>query len=77
MAEWPAPLAGVLSLDRAENVVGQVDRVNAALREMGSPWPNPLLTIETLTTGVIPHLRLWAEGYVRLRDGAHLGLAWT
>ena len=77
VAEWPAPLAGVLSLDRAENVVGQVDRVNAALREMGSPWPNPLLTIETLTTGVIPHLRLWAEGYVRLRDGAHLGLAWT
>jgi adenine deaminase len=76
VAEWPASLGGVFSLEPADAVVAQLDRVNTALMQMGCPWPNPLLTIDTLTTGVIPHLRLWAEGYVRLRDGAHLGLAW-
>jgi adenine deaminase len=76
-AEYRAELAGVLSLAPAAEVVSRVTAVNAALAKLGCRWPNSLLTIETLTTGVIPHLRLWAEGYVRLRDGAHLGLAWS
>jgi adenine deaminase len=75
-AEWRAELAGVLSLAPAAQVVSRVTAVNAALRDLGCVWPNSLLSIETLTTGVIPHLRLWAEGYVRLRDGAQLGLKW-
>lgn len=76
-AEWRAELGGVLSLAPAAEVVSRVSAVNAALRDLGCHWPNGLLTIETLTTGVIPHLRIWAEGYVRLRDGAQLGLKWT
>ena len=75
-AEWRAELAGVLSLEPAARVVARVNSVNAALRDLGCVWPNSLLSIETLTTGVIPHLRIWAEGYVRLRDGAQLGLKW-
>ncbi|TMC14986.1 MAG: hypothetical protein E6J29_01340 [Chloroflexi bacterium] len=70
-------LAGVLSLAPAAQVVSRVNAVNGALRALGCSWPNSLLSIETLTTGVIPHLRLWAEGYVRLRDGAQLGLNWS
>ena len=76
-AEWQAELAGVLSLAPAAQVVSRVNAVNGALRALGCSWPNSLLSIETLTTGVIPHLRLWAEGYVRLRDGAQLGLNWS
>ena len=76
-AEWRAELGGVLSLAPAAEVVSQVTAVNGALAALGCRWPNSLLTIETLTTGVIPHLRLWAEGYVRLRDGAQLGLRWS
>jgi adenine deaminase len=75
-AEFRAELGGVLSLAPAAEVVSRVTAVNGALRALGCVWPNSLLTIETLTTGVIPHLRLWAEGYVRLRDGARLGLNW-
>ncbi len=75
-AEFRAELAGVLSLAPAAEVVSRVTAVNGALQALGCVWPNSLLTIETLTTGVIPHLRLWAEGYVRLRDGARLGLTW-
>lgn len=75
-AEWRAELGGVLSLAPAAEVLSRVTAVNGALAALGCQWPNSLLTIETLTTGVIPHLRLWAEGYVRLRDGAQLGLRW-
>ena len=75
-AEFRAELAGVLSLAPAAEVVSRVTAVNGALQALGCVWPNSMLTIETLTTGVIPHLRLWAEGYVRLRDGARLGLNW-
>jgi len=75
-AEFRAELAGVLSLAPAAEVVSRVTAVNRALEALGCVWPNSLLSIETLTTGVIPHLRLWAEGYVRLRDGARLGLNW-
>jgi adenine deaminase len=75
-AEFRAELAGVLSLAPAAEVVSRVTAVNRALAALGCTWPNSLLSIETLTTGVIPHLRLWAEGYVRLRDGARLGLSW-
>ena len=76
-AEFRAELAGVLSLAPAAEVVSRVTAVNGALQALGCAWPNSLLSIETLTTGVIPHLRIWAEGYVRLRDGARLGLNWT
>jgi adenine deaminase len=76
MAEFRAELAGVLSQAPAGEVVSQVSAVNRALEELGCAWPNSLLSIETLTTGVIPHLRIWAEGYVRLKDGARLGLNW-
>jgi adenine deaminase len=75
-AEFRAELAGVLSLAPAAQVVSRVTAVNGALQALGCVWPNSLLSIETLTTGVIPHLRLWAEGYVRLRDGAQLALNW-
>lgn len=76
LAEWPAPVAGLYSTGPIAEVVDQVGAVNRALADLGCPWPNPVLTLETLTTGAIPFLRVWAGGYTRLRDGAHLGLEW-
>jgi adenine deaminase len=76
LAEWAAPLAGLYSTSPCGRVVEEVGAVNAALGELGCPWPNPILTLETLTTAAIPFLRIWAGGYLRIRDGAHVGLAW-
>ncbi len=76
LAEWPAPLAGLYSTAPYARVVDEVGAVNRALAGLGVAWPNPLLTLETLTTAAIPFLRIWAGGYYRLRDGAHVGLAW-
>jgi adenine deaminase len=75
LAEWRAPLAGLYSTSPCSRVVEEVSAVNRALADLGSPWPNPVLTLETLTTAAIPFLRIWAGGYHRLRDGARLGLA--
>jgi adenine deaminase len=77
LAEWPAPLAGLYSTSPYERVVDEIGAVCRALSGLGVPWPNPVLTLETLTTAAIPFLRIWAGGYFRLRDGEHVGLDWT
>ncbi len=74
LAEWRAELLGVQSAAPVAEVVDSVASVQGALRALGCELPNPLQTVETLTTAAIPHLRITPEGYVRLRDGARLGL---
>ncbi len=76
LAEWAAPVAGLYSERPLADVVDQVAAVNGAARALGCPWPNPILTLETLTTAAIPFLRIWAGGYTRLKDGSHAGLEW-
>ena len=76
LAEWAAPVAGLYSQRPLAEVVDQVAAVNGAARALGCPWPNPILTLETLTTAAIPFLRIWAGGYTRLKDGSHPGLEW-
>ena len=76
LAEWGAPVAGLYSTAPCDRVIEQTGAVNRALSDLGCDWPNPLLTLETLTTAAIPFLRIWAGGYYRLRDGARPGLRW-
>jgi adenine deaminase len=76
LAEHGAPVAGLYSSRPLGTVVTEVEAVNGALRALGCTQPNPILSLEVLTTGAIPFLRIWAGGYRRLRDGALLGLAW-
>jgi adenine deaminase len=76
LAEWEAPVGGLYSTAPATAVVERVGAVNRALAGLGCPWPNPVLTIEVLTTAAIPFLRIWPGGYLRLRDGARPGLEW-
>jgi len=74
IAEFPAPLCGVASLESMETAAAQIRRLESVLRENGVPWEKPLLTLNTLGTAAIPHLRLTHKGYVRLRDRAVLSL---
>ncbi len=68
IAEFPAPLCGIISLSPMEQVADEVRRLERALRDHGVPWEKPLLTIDTLGTAAIPHLRITRNGYVRLKD---------
>jgi adenine deaminase len=68
VAEFPAPLCGLVSLKSMEVVREEVRQVEKCLRENGVRWEKPMLTIDTLGTPAIPHLRITHQGYVRLRD---------
>lgn len=68
VAEFPAPLCGMVSLKSMEVVREELRQVEESLRKNGVPWEKPMLTVDTLGTPAIPHLRITHEGYVRLRD---------
>jgi adenine deaminase len=68
VAEFPAPLCGVVSLAPMAQIREEIRHLEAALSQNGVPWEKPLLTLDTLGSAAIPHLRITHEGYVRLKD---------
>jgi adenine deaminase len=77
VSEFPAPLCGVLSLRPMEQVADDVRRLERSLQDHGVPWETPLLTIDTLSTAAIPHMRITHNGYVKLKDRRVLSLEVT
>ena len=73
-AEFVAPLGGMLSEAPLEEIAADLAAVEGALRDLGCTSSTPILTADIMTTAAIPHLRITDRGYVRLRDGALLGL---
>jgi adenine deaminase len=76
LAEFRAPVAGLYSTEPTGAVISQLAGVNHSMRELGCVMPNPVLSLEVLTTAAIPFFRIWAGGYRRLKDGALVGLEW-
>lgn len=74
LAEFRAPIGGIMSPAPLLEVVAELERIEAALRSLGSRLEDPLLAADVMTTAAIPHLRVTERGYVRLRDGALLGV---
>jgi adenine deaminase len=74
VAEFPAPLAGLLSLKPMETVRDEIMALERSLRKNGARWEKNMLAIDTLSTTAIPHLRITHHGYVRLRDRKELPL---
>jgi adenine deaminase len=68
VAEISTPLCGSMSLKPMKKIYEEMAQLEAALTENGITWDKPALTIDTLTTPAIPHLRISHEGYVRLKD---------
>ncbi len=77
VAEFPAPLVGLLSLKPMETVRDEVKALERSLRKNGAKWEKNMLAIDTLSTTAIPHLRITHHGYVRLRDRKELPLEVT
>jgi len=68
VADFSAPLCGIVSLNTVETVAEEIRRLETCLKRAGVHWERPLLTVDTLGTAAIPHLRITQNGYVRLRD---------
>ncbi|MDM8549176.1 adenine deaminase C-terminal domain-containing protein [Desulfobacterales bacterium HSG2] len=74
LAELPLPVLGLISDMPTETVAQRIEDIRKAAFDLGVPFPDPLLTLATLTCAAIPYLRICEEGLVNLRDGKTLGL---
>jgi len=74
VAEFPAPLGGLISLKPMETIRDEIKGLERSLRKNGARWEKNALTIDTLSTAAIPHLRITHHGYVRLKDRKELPL---
>ncbi len=74
VSEFLAPLCGFYSLKPMEILRAEVKELEESLKRNGVKWEKPMLTIDTLGTPAIPHLRITHHGYVRLKDRAVLPL---
>jgi adenine deaminase len=55
-------------------VAAALDRIQTELQRLGCSFPDPLLTLVTLTGAAIPFLRICEEGLVNLKDGRTMDL---
>jgi len=74
MAELPLPIFGIISDLGMDQLAQRLDSVRRAARGLGIPFPDPVLTLCTLTGAAIPYLKICEEGLVNLRDGKILSL---
>jgi len=64
IASLPLPVAGLLSDEPLDRVVGQLRQVERAAAELGCRLPSPFATLSFLALPVIPELRLTDLGLV-------------
>ncbi|MGQ9567922.1 MAG: adenine deaminase [Anaerolineae bacterium] len=65
LADLPLPIGGLMSDQPVEAVRKGMDRLLAVAREvLGSPLPNPFMTLSFVALAVIPELRLTDRGLV-------------
>jgi len=69
LAELPLPIFGLFSDLPLETIDRQIKDVTKVAQNLGVPFPQPILSLNTLTGAAIPYLRICEEGYVNLKDG--------
>lgn len=74
LAELPLPVFGLISEWPLGRLTQAVHQINQGAADLGVPFPDPLLSLVTLTGAAIPHLRICEEGLVNLRTGQTLTL---
>jgi adenine deaminase len=52
-----------------ETIAQKTQEITDAVSKLGVPFPDPFLTLITLTGAAIPYLRICEEGLVNLKDG--------
>lgn len=68
VSEIKAPLFGICSLKPMKILSAEIKNLEECLKRNGVRWEKPTLTVNTLGTPAIPHLRITHRGYVRLKD---------
>ena len=72
--ELALPIFGILSDAPVAEIAASTAAIRQALLDRGVSFPDPLLTLATLTTAAIPFFKICEEGYVGFKDGITRGL---
>lgn len=74
VAQMPQPVFGTISEMPMGQIVECGRNLNSAAESFGIKFPDPLLSLHTLTGAAIPFLRICEQGLVDLKTGATLDL---
>ena len=69
-----SPVFGIISDLPLESIDRKFKDVAKAAKNLGVPFPQPMLSLITLTGAAIPYLRICEEGLVNLKDGETVDL---
>ncbi len=68
-AELALPVFGLVSDLPLKPLQRKLTSIRRAVSALGVPFPDPLLTLVTLTGAAVPYFRICEEGLVHLKDG--------
>jgi adenine deaminase len=74
LAELPLPIFGIMSELPIEEIAERLIEIKNTVARLGVDFPDPLLTLITLTGAAIPYLRICEEGLVNLKSGKTVAL---
>ena len=74
LSELPLPIFGLISDLPLQTIDRQLKELTKAAQDLGVPFPQPMLSLTTLTGAAIPYLRICEEGYVNLKNGQQVPL---
>ena len=69
VAELAMPILGLSAQLPMEQIIERLKNIQSALADRGVVFPDPLLTLITLTGAAIPFIRISEEGLVNLKNG--------
>ncbi|RLB88073.1 MAG: adenine deaminase, partial [Deltaproteobacteria bacterium] len=68
------PIFGIMSELPAQEIVDHLEQIKTIMADLGVDFPDPILTLTTLTGAAIPYLRICEQGLVNLKEGRTKGL---
>jgi adenine deaminase len=74
LVEISLPVFGFISDLPMDILATRRKEMQGAMKDLGFPFNDPLLTLNTLTGAAIPFLRICEEGLVNIKDGKTIGL---
>jgi adenine deaminase len=74
LAELPLPIFGIMSALPLAVLIKTMDNLKHTVAGLGVVFPDPLLSLITLTGAAIPYFRICEEGLVNLKEGRTYGL---
>ncbi len=69
LAELPMPIIGLMPDLPVEEIAEKMKLVNQAARAAGCVFDDPVLSLVTMTSAAIPHLRICEQGLFNLKPG--------